>query len=383
LMKNGCLRTMKVPLQNPDGTNPNCVPNVLAYGAAMPVPATPVLVHPLQVNQDQDWDDFVWRRPEATFFHLTGWKRVVEKTFCYRARYLLAMRRERVTGILPLFETSNWLQGKCLISTPMAVYGGICAEDEESRNALLDAAKRMAREENVQHLELRQPKGDLFPDFHLNPLYSTFSGELDPNPETMLKRLPRDTRYMIRKSQKSGLQLECGHEQVAPFYGLFLQSMRRLGTPTFPHNWFDNLVQEFNTLVDVMMLSSNGAPVAGVFSFRFRDTILPYYAGASSEAPRLAANNLLYWELMTRSAAEGIRNFDFGRSKKGTGAYGFKMQWNMAVCPLTYQLYLVKRKSVPNFTPLNPKFERAARIWSKLPLELTRQLGPHIVRWFP
>ena len=123
--------------------------------------------------------------------------------------------------------------------------------------------------------------------------------------------------------------------------------------------------------------------MAAVFSFFFRDTVLPYYAGASPEAPALAANNLLYWELMERSAAKGIRWFDFGRSKKGTGAYAFKTQWNMTMLPLNYQLYLVKRETVPNFTPLNPKFERAARVWSKLPLALTKMLGPRVVRWFP
>jgi FemAB-related protein (PEP-CTERM system-associated) len=352
-------------------------------GAAPDLGTTPVLARPLEQRDYENWDRFVWQWPEATFFHLTGWKRVIERTFGYRSRYLIAMRAERVTGVLPLFETSNWLQGKCLISTPMAVYGGICAEDEESRNALLHGAKRMAQEQKVQHLELRQQQGQLFADFHPNTMYSTFSGELDADPEAMLKRLPRDTRYMIRKGQKNGLKVECGPHQLPAFYCLFVQSMRRLGTPTFPQSLFENLIEEFGTLVDLMVLYSKTAPVVGVFSFHFRDTIVPYYAGASGEAPGLAANNVLYWELMRRSATEGIRRFDFGRSKKGTGAFAFKTQWNMEVQPLNYQLYLVKRKSVPNFTPLNPKFERAARIWRKLPLGLTTRFGPRIVRWFP
>jgi FemAB-related protein (PEP-CTERM system-associated) len=188
---------------------------------------------------------------------------------------------------------------------------------------------------------------------------------------------------MIRKAQKKSLQVVRGSEQAPTLYNLFAQSMRRLGTPVFPQRLFENLVDEFKTFVDVTVLFSQSTPVAGVLSFRFRDTILPYYAGASPEAPELAANNLLYWELMRRSAAEGIRWFDFGRSKKGTGAYAFKTQWNMVAQPLRYQIYLVKRKSVPNFTPLNPKFERAIRIWRKLPLALTTRVGPHVVRWFP
>jgi len=341
------------------------------------------MIRELEEDRVRGWDEFVWQQANATFFHLTGWKRVIERTFGYRPRYLFAERSSRITGILPLFEISNWIQGKCLVSTPMAVYGGISAEDEESHAALLHAAKRMAKAEDVQHLELRQQHSELFPEFHPNKLYTTFSGELDPNPDDLLRRLPRDTRYMIRKAQKNGMRVERSLQETLAFYRLFVQSMHRLGTPALPQLFFENLVDEFKTLADVLVLYSKRGPVAAVFSFRFRDTILPYYAGASSEAPGLAANNLLYWELMMRSAAEGLRKFDFGRSKKGTGAYAFKTQWNMVAQPLDYQMYLVKRKNVPNFTPLNPKFERAANIWSKLPQTLATRLGPHVVRWFP
>jgi hypothetical protein len=55
----------------------------------------------------------------------------------------------------------------------------------------------------------------------------------------------------------------------------------------------------------------------------------------------------------------------------------------MDVQPLDYQVLLVKRKTVPNFSPVNPKFEMAIRIWKKLPLSLTKLLGPAVVRLIP
>jgi hypothetical protein len=91
----------------------------------------------------------------------------------------------------------------------------------------------------------------------------------------------------------------------------------------------------------------------------------------------------MYWELMKWAAEQGFRMFDFGRSKKGTGSFAFKSQWNMDVQPLDYQVLLVKRKTVPNFSPVNPKFEMAIRIWKKLPLSLTKLLGPAVVRLIP
>jgi len=44
---------------------------------------------------------------------------------------------------------------------------------------------------------------------------------------------------------------------------------------------------------------------------------------------------------------------------------------------------LVSQKEVPNYSPQNPKFQLAIKIWQKLPLSVTRLLGPRIVRLFP
>jgi hypothetical protein len=55
----------------------------------------------------------------------------------------------------------------------------------------------------------------------------------------------------------------------------------------------------------------------------------------------------------------------------------------MTVEQLNYQVFLVKRKTVPNFSPVNPKFDKAIRLWQKLPLPVTKWLGPHVVRLFP
>ncbi len=329
------------------------------------------------------WDGFVLAHPGGTFFHLLGWKRILEKTFGYEPCYFYAERGGRLTGVAPFFSIANWAVGRCLVSVPLAVYGGICAEDEESEQALLHHCKQFAAGQRVDYLELRSRNQELLPGFHRNTLYVTFVTELSSDPAANLKKLPRDTRYMIRKAEKAGLQMRHGWDQLGDFYSLFAQSMHRLGTPVFPRSLFENLATEFADQSDLSVVYARSKPVAGVVSFFFRDAILPYYAGAAPEAPPLAANNLMYWELMNHAAQRGIRCFDFGRSKKGTGSYAFKTQWNMRVEPLAYQVHLVRRRDVPNFSPVNPKFKLAASIWRRLPLSLATWMGPRVVRWFP
>jgi FemAB-related protein (PEP-CTERM system-associated) len=346
-------------------------------------PATLLEVKPFELGVEKRWDRFVLEHPGASFFHLIGWKRIIEKTFGHTARYFYSERDGEITGIAPIFECSNWLIGRCFISIPLAAYGGIVAVDAESRQALLDHSKRMAGSASAEYLELRNRGGGLLDGFHANQLYVTFNAPLFPDAASNLKRLPKDTRYMIRKAEKGGLRVQRGMEQLDVFYELFAESMHRLGTPVFPRALFRNIVDEFPEHTQLMLVYNGEDAVSGVLSFFFRDTILPYYAGAKLEATRLAANNFMYWELIKSAGEQGFRTFDFGRSKKGTGAFAFKSQWNMNAEPLDYQVFLVKRKTVPNFSPVNPKFEMAIRLWQNLPFSVTKWLGPSAVRLFP
>jgi hypothetical protein len=110
---------------------------------------------------------------------------------------------------------------------------------------------------------------------------------------------------------------------------------------------------------------------------------MPYYGGALREALPYAVNDFMYWSLLCYGAEQGYRCFDFGRSKQGTGPYDFKRHWGFEPTPLAYQYHLVRQKTLPDQNPLNPKFSLAIQTWRHLPLWLTQQLGPRLVRFFP
>src|SRR5690348_5202938 len=97
-------------------------------------------VRALRHDWERQWDDYVYRHPQGTLFHLTAWKRAIERAFGFEARYLVAGDPECIRGVLPLFRVKNLIQGTSLISTPFAVYGGICCDDEDTRDALRTAA---------------------------------------------------------------------------------------------------------------------------------------------------------------------------------------------------------------------------------------------------
>ena len=105
------------------------------------------------------WDRFVHATPEATFFHLSGWRRVIEQAFGHSTHYALAEQDGCITGVLPLARMRTRLFGDALISTPFCVYGGPVAATPEAAAALADHAQDVMRAHGVPSLEFRRLHG--------------------------------------------------------------------------------------------------------------------------------------------------------------------------------------------------------------------------------
>ena len=339
-------------------------------------------IREVRSGEEAQWDRFVTSSGHGTFFHLMGWKTVIQTVLGRQCFYLAAFRNGPITGVLPLSLSRSRIFGDCLVSLPLAVYGGVCADDEASYRGLLQAGSELADRLGVRYLELRNLTEPFPTSLPARDLYVTFTQDLTPGPDKLLKGLPRDTRYAIRKAQKAGLEWtqDLSHQE---FYEIYATSVHRLGTPVFSPSLFTCLEREFPKQVRLFGVRKGKTAIAGVLCFYFRDQVLPYYAGALAEYYRDAPNNFMYWNLIEQSSKEGIRHFDFGRSKRGTGSYDFKSAWSMTVTELPYRYHLVKSTAVPHLSPVDRKFQLPVAIWKRMPLSLTKIIGPRVIRWIP
>jgi len=335
-------------------------------------------VRDLQPADFSRWDEFVSGCPEATFFHRAGWKTVIERAFGHRTRFLYAEAGGRIEGVLPLAEVSSILFGHALVSLPFCVYGGIAAGSERARRLLDEAAGALAESWRVDHLEYRSLTAH-HPEWAHTDLYVTFRKAIDPDVERNLNEIPRKQRAMVRKGIKAGLKSETD-EGVERFFAAYSQSVHRLGTPVFSRRFFQILREVFGPDCEVLTVTHDGSLVASVMSFYFRDEVLPYYAGGTEQAREVAGNDFMYWELMRRACERGIRVFDYGRSKRGTGSFDFKKNWGFEPQPLHYEYRLVRGKRVPELNPLNPKYRLLIKLWQRLPLALANRIGPLIAK---
>ena len=325
------------------------------------------------------WDAFVAGCRGATFFHRSGWQQVIEEVFRHRTHFLYVEQGERIVGVLPLAHVKSLLFGDALVSLPFAVYGGVAAADGEAATALEAEAQAVAKRIGVDHLEFRNVAAR-HPEWPTQDLYVAFRKEILPDPEANMLAIPRKQRAMVRKGLKNGLRGEIDAEP-GRFFALYADNVHRHGTPALPKRYFEALQRVFGTDCEVLtVVDASGRPVSSVLSFYFRDEVLPYYAGDDTTARDLAANDFKYWELMRRACERGLKVFDYGRSKQGTGSYAFKRNWGFEPQPLHYEYRLYRGDAIPQNNPANPKYRALIGMWRRLPRPVANFIGPHLAR---
>ncbi len=212
----------------------------------------------------------------------------------------------------------------------------------EARQALVDAACKLADSLGVDYLELRNLEP--LPDWPTKTQYVTFRKPIVPDPEANLKAVPRKQRAMIRKGIKADLVAEID-ANAGRLYATLSECKRNLGTPFFGRQYLDAIVETFPGQAEILTVTRHGETVCSVMSFRFRNEILPYYGGGGELARKYKGNDFMYWAVMERACQSGVEVFDYGRSTAGTGPYSFKKNWGFEPQPLYYQYYLVKADS--------------------------------------
>jgi FemAB-related protein (PEP-CTERM system-associated) len=343
----------------------------------------PIEIRELTVKAAPAWDAFVQATPSATFFHLSGWAGVIEKSFGHATHYAYAEQDGAIVGVLPLARMKTKLFGDVLASTPFCVYGGPVATTPEALAALTQHAVDLRAKLGAPVLEFRRI--DTVDDGFLGrpPLYFTFRKPIvitGDDVKDQEKNIPRKQRAEVRKGLKKGLT-SVSNSDIATLHRVYAESVRNLGSPVFPRKYFQALADAFPEAHDVTTVLHEGRAVASVLNFHFREEVLPYYGGGTREARGLSANEVMYWEVMRRAGKErGAEKFDFGRSKIDTGAFAFKKNFGFEATELHYCYRLADGAKVPDNNPNNPKYKAVIALWKRLPVPVANILGPPLVR---
>jgi FemAB-related protein (PEP-CTERM system-associated) len=323
------------------------------------------------------WDAFVLREQSTTFFHLSGWQRVIAKTYGYDAHYLAAIRNGRIIGVLPLIHLPSPLFGGALVSTAFCIYGGIAASEPDAVPALAQAAAELAERLDVDYVELRGEESPIAGWIGDNVTFAAFRRDLHRTERENLDAIPIGKREELRRQHISESQIDASGDLDA-FYYVLSKSMRDQGVPVFAKRFAEAIQAEFQCACEVAVARGPAGPAAAQLSFYYRDMVLPYWRGSARDPISLSAADQLLWFLMRQAVSRGAAEFDFGRARYGSSEFRDKVRWGFEPRTLTHQYRLLKTETLADTDPHGPYSRIMAMAWRRLPLSLANRIGPCI-----
>ncbi|MBY0523239.1 MAG: FemAB family PEP-CTERM system-associated protein [Gemmataceae bacterium] len=313
-----------------------------------------------------------------------AWLNVLQEGLRHGVYCLEAVENGRTRGFLSLAFVKSMLFGRFLVSLPYLNTGGVVADSVAIQQRLIDGAIRLADDLRVRYLELRHEQAVEHPALterlgskaHMRLALPSFVGQL-------WKQLSCKVRNQVRKAQKNELRVTWGGEEtLSDFYSVFSQNMRDLGTPVYGRHLFQQVLRQFPDRAEVCVVRAGDTPVAAALLLHGWGVTEVPSAACLRQYNASCANMLLYWHLLERAVLRQHDVFDFGRSTVGGNTYRFKKQWGAEPEAAVWQYY-VREGSIGDMRPENPRYQRAIRMWQKLPVAVTCWIGPSIVRGIP
>ena len=340
-----------------------------------------VVVEPFEGGA-AEWDAFLEASDTSSFCHRYGWRAVMEDALGHETYWMAARSGGRLEAVLPMVRVRSRLFGDYLVSMPFLNYGGPVGS-AEGRAALARWAGEEGARLGVDLVELRtrhpQESGGLVE----NARKLTVVKELpESHDELWEKGIKAKVRSQIRRPMKEGMEVRYGPELLDAFYAVFATTMRDLGTPVLPRRFFEEVLRSFPDTSVFAVVELGGRALAAGCALSWKGELEITWAGSSREHARLAPNMLLYWGLMEESVRRGMSTFNFGRCSPDSGTHRFKRQWGSEDVPLPWLQW--SASGVPSTPdPDSVKFRLARSVWQRLPVGLTRAIGPGLARVIP
>lgn len=328
------------------------------------------------------WNEYVAATPGTSLYHRYEWKNLVETVFGHECYYFYAHAENEIIGLLPLVRLKSLLFGDFMVSMPYFNSGGAIANSLTVEHQLMQAANAQAEKLGSEHIEYRDDiSREKLPvrDEKVNMILA-----LPDSVDLLWQSFSSKLRSQIRRPQRENTNIETGGLNcLEDFYTVFAHNMRDLGTPVYSKSFFSQILSTFPESSKIVIVRLNNKPVAAAFLLAHNEILEIPWASTIKRVNHLSMNMLLYWEVLKFAVDSKCRFFDFGRSSKDSGTYRFKQQWGAKPKQCYWHYWLKGGAELPALNPNNPKFKLVIATWQKMPVWLTKIIGPGIVKNLP
>lgn len=328
------------------------------------------------------WDSYVASRAEATIFHRSEWKSVIEDSMGYPGHYLMAFKGEQIVGIYPFFILATGLFGVMGISLPYVNYGGIVADSPEIEKKLIDEAEIIGRKAGCSYIELHQ-RYPLQYELPSSEHKVTSVIPLHGGADEVFDRVHRNVRNKIRKAEKSGVVVQKGTEYLSDFYDVYAENLRDLGTPVITKRFFEHIADKLGGQIAVFRATRLGKTIGAKVTLLDQRTCYFEWSASLRSSLEYAPVHAMNWEAIKNACVAGCEYIDFGRSTAESTHQNFKKYWGVESHTMKWSYQLLDSDNIPGLQKENPKFALAIAMWKRLPVFLSRLLGPPLARRLP
>ncbi len=355
---------------------------------AVSATGTDVRVRVTGPAHDADWDAYVGAHPRGLLYHTAAWRDFIADLFGHRPAYLAAERNGAIAGVLPLFHVRVPLIGSKLISLPYDIgAGGPMADDVGVERTLAEAALSLAKELRVDFLELRGPAAaaPLLP--HMSTAEPVMLSEMDlsAGEDAVLGAIAPDHLKSVRKAERRGIRVRATSDPADydAFYRVYLECFRAFGTPPYARRYFMEVQRRFaaDGRARLLVAELDGAVVGGLLMFCLENRWISKFAAVHESAVPLRAYAALYHDAIRLALRERVTRLSWGTSSHDqTGLIDFKERWGSTSSRPLFCRHTLRGE--PTDVASYFAESRARRMWRRLPLPLTRVLGPPLNRWY-
>jgi CelD/BcsL family acetyltransferase involved in cellulose biosynthesis len=357
-----------------------------------------VRVSEIEPGSDPRWDELVTGEPEGHVYQHSAWLRCLEAEY---DRPVIGLCAEDdaggVTGILPLVSTRgvpllrrNSVVGARLASLPRTPVAGPLARDSATAAALLQAALDRARGEDAR-LQIKRAAPDL--DGLVEGLggaawRSTYVVALPDDPESLRFGNSRNhgrIKWAVNKAAKEGVEVRVAENlsDVQAWYPLYLRTMREVVVPPRPLRLFEAMWRELapKDLMRLYVAEQRGSMIAGSIVLGVGRTAFYAFNGRLRSALSLRPNEVLQWEAIHDACRRGFERYDLGEVVSGgEGLADFKKKWGADEVQM-HRYYHPPPEQDGDDAGGGGLAKRAAKLWPRLPLGVTRLAGDVAYRW--
>ena len=262
---------------------------------------------------------------------------------------------------------------------PSGTTAAFISTTNRRETALLAEARALSERLDVDYLLIRT-RGLELDGFRVDRRYRTAVIGLEGGADAVWKnRLDSKTHNQIRRGMKEGFTVETGLDKIAPFYDVFHEHMRDLGSPAHSIRFYESIVRNLGDRAEFFIVKDGRRLVAGALLFWTNGTAMNLHTVALKEFNRRCPNYLIYWKMIEAGCARGCSRFDMGRSTMDGPNLAFKLNWGADPIPLCYNYFLRKLQEIPHVDPRNPRYSIPIAIWRRLPVFVSSRLGPPLI----